>query len=284
MTVALIYKKSAWELFSDSNDTNVSSFILEEESHRDLLQESDLVQKNTITSVENTLLTNEIAYKKIYRSSLDEYNFTTFDLIITVGGDGTFLEASHHIKDDTPIIGVNSDPARSVGFFCACDAHNFKDFFKTISTQPKISLNRLSLFLNESPIGPPVLNDILFANPNPAATTRYQIKSDSYRNSGLLISTAAGSTAWSFQEGIKPLPLESEQFKLLHRGTRNSKPTTTSNVLIRSLTRKGTIFIDGDHCSLPLSIGQQLEIRSGIPIIVMGDINKKRAEFLNRYD
>ena len=46
MTVALIYKKSAWELFSDSNDTNVSSFILEEESQRDLLQESDLIQKN----------------------------------------------------------------------------------------------------------------------------------------------------------------------------------------------------------------------------------------------
>lgn len=284
MTVALIYKKSAWELFSDSNDTNVSSFIVEEESQRDLLQESDLIQKNTITSVENTLLANEIAYKKIYRSSLDQYNLTTFDLIITVGGDGTFLEASHHIKDDTPILGVNSDPTRSVGFFCACDADNFKDFFETISTQPKVSLNRLSLFINESPTGPPVLNDILFANPNPAATTRYQIKNDSYRNSGLLISTAAGSTAWSFQEGVNPLPLESEQFKLLHRGTRNSKSTTTSSVLIHSLTRKGTIFIDGDHCSLPLSIGQQLEIRSGIPIIVMGDINKKRAEFLNRYD
>ena len=113
MTVALIYKKSAWELFSDSNDTNVSSFILEEESHRDLLQESDLVQKNTITRVENTLLANEIAYKKIYRSSLDEHNLTTFDLIITVGGDGTFLEASHHIKDDTPIIGVRVGGGRS---------------------------------------------------------------------------------------------------------------------------------------------------------------------------
>ena len=86
MTVALIYKKSAWELFSDSNDTNVSSFIVEEESQRDLLQESDLIQKNTITSVENILLANEIAYKKIYRSSLNQYNLTTFDLIITVVG------------------------------------------------------------------------------------------------------------------------------------------------------------------------------------------------------
>ena len=47
MKVALIYKKSAWELFSDSDDNNVSSFILEDGSQRDLLLESDLVQ-NTL--------------------------------------------------------------------------------------------------------------------------------------------------------------------------------------------------------------------------------------------
>ena len=46
MNVALIYKKSAWELFSDSDDNNVSSFILGMDLSRDLLLESDLVQKH----------------------------------------------------------------------------------------------------------------------------------------------------------------------------------------------------------------------------------------------
>ncbi|MGB1760448.1 MAG: NAD(+)/NADH kinase [Verrucomicrobiales bacterium] len=284
MKVALIYKKSAWELFSDSDDNNVSSFILEDGSQRDLLLESDLVQKQTIDLVERTLLGDDISYKKIYRSTIDEYDLNAFDLVITVGGDGTFLEASHHIKVNTPILGVNSDPNRSVGFFCACNAENFEHFFDSLSRQPKLQLNRLSLFINKSPIGPPVLNDVLFASPNPAATTRYQINNNSYRNSGLLISTGAGSTAWSFQEGIDPLPLETREFQLLHRGTRNTEAIITSEVIIHSLTRTGKIFIDGDHCTLSLSIGQQLEIKSGTPITVLGDINKKRAEFLDAYD
>ena len=117
MNVALIYKKSAWELFSDSDDNNVSSFILEDGSQRDLLLESDLVQKQTIDLVEKTLFGENISYKKIYRSTIGEYDLSAFDLVITVGGDGTFLEASHHIKANTPILGVNSDPQRSVGFF-----------------------------------------------------------------------------------------------------------------------------------------------------------------------
>ena len=284
MNVALIYKKSAWELFSGSDDNNVNSFILEDESQRDLLLESDLVQKQTIDLVEKTLFGENIGYKKIYRSTIGEYDLSAFDLVITVGGDGTFLEASHHIKANTPILGVNSDPQRSVGFFCACNAENFENFFNGLSIQPKLQLNRLSLFIDKSPIGPPVLNDVLFANPNPAATTRYQINNNSYRNSGLLISTGAGSTAWSFQEGIDPLPLETKNFQLLHRGTRNTEAIITTGVVIHSLTRKGTIFIDGDHCSFSLSLGQQLEIKSGTPITVLGDINKKRAEFLDAYD
>ena len=34
MNVALIYKKSAWELFSGSDDNNVNSFIFEDESQK----------------------------------------------------------------------------------------------------------------------------------------------------------------------------------------------------------------------------------------------------------
>jgi hypothetical protein len=32
------------------------------------------------------------------------------DLVLTIGGDGTLLEASHHVDDRIPVLGVNSDP------------------------------------------------------------------------------------------------------------------------------------------------------------------------------
>ncbi len=38
------------------------------------------------------------------------------DLVVTVGGDGTMLDASHRVRE-TPILGFNSDPDRSVGYF-----------------------------------------------------------------------------------------------------------------------------------------------------------------------
>lgn len=34
------------------------------------------------------------------------------DLVVTIGGDGTLLQASHHLDDSIPVLGVNSDPTR----------------------------------------------------------------------------------------------------------------------------------------------------------------------------
>ena len=42
-----------------------------------------------------------------------------FDLVVTVGGDGTLLAASHDVGPDSALLGVNSSPNHSVGFFCA---------------------------------------------------------------------------------------------------------------------------------------------------------------------
>ena len=49
------------------------------------------------------------------------------DLVIAVGGDGTVLAAAH-AAGDMPILGVNSMPGRSGGFFCAAIAKNIGKF------------------------------------------------------------------------------------------------------------------------------------------------------------
>jgi NAD kinase len=43
------------------------------------------------------------------------------DLLLTLGGDGTVL-ATAHVAGRVPILGINSMPAHSVGFFCAAKA------------------------------------------------------------------------------------------------------------------------------------------------------------------
>ncbi|HIG83921.1 MAG TPA: hypothetical protein EYG40_06430 [Verrucomicrobia bacterium] len=283
MKVALIYKKSVWELFSNSKDSNVSSYISGKAEAKEAFQESHQTQKNTIQTVKNTLSASGAEINMVYRSEITESTISSADLVISVGGDGTFLETSHYITDTTPMLGVNSDPVRSVGFFCSCTGDNFEELFNNVNNGPRTNLSRISLKIDGISVGPPVLNDLLFANPNPAATTRYEVEGETYRNSGILISTAAGSTAWSFQEGLDPLPLTSDKFQFIHRGTRESASGITSSVKIDSLTRKGKLFIDGEHYSLPLCIGQSLEIKCGQSINVIGDLELKRSQFIQQY-
>lgn len=47
---------------------------------------------------------------------LTEADFEKVDLVCSLGGDGTFLKTASMIKSNRlPIVGVNTDPARSIG-------------------------------------------------------------------------------------------------------------------------------------------------------------------------
>jgi NAD+ kinase len=47
-------------------------------------------------------------------------DFEDRDVIFSLGGDGTFLKTASMISDNTlPVLGVNTDPTRSVGHLCS---------------------------------------------------------------------------------------------------------------------------------------------------------------------
>jgi len=283
MKVVVVYKKSAWELFSGSKDPNVTAFMSELGRDATFFKSSHDTQKQSLGTVADTLKNAGEDVSLLYRSDLDSKLFRDIDLAVSVGGDGTFLETSHFVGDTTPVLGVNSDPARSVGFFSACDGPGFPKLFAELAETPRTELSRGEVLIDGKVTGPPVLNDVLFANPNPAATTRYRIGEEKFRNSGLIACTAAGSTAWMFQEGGEPMPLDARKLQILHRGTRGAVPEFANSLVLESLTRRGELFIDGEHLSYPLAIGQTLELRSGRPLHVVGDLSRKREEFLANY-
>lgn len=52
-----------------------------------------------------------------FRTNLDHSFFTWADLVLPIGGDGTFLLASNLIfNDKKPIMGINSYPEKSEGY------------------------------------------------------------------------------------------------------------------------------------------------------------------------
>lgn len=56
---------------------------------------------------------------EFYRFTYKDELFEAADIIVPVGGDGTFLLAASRVLDNKkPVVGFNSDPSRSEGYLC----------------------------------------------------------------------------------------------------------------------------------------------------------------------
>lgn len=180
-------------------------------------------QRKTLTLVKNTLKKKKIDFKVILREKLKKSHFKNINLVLVLGGDGTFLMASHFIFDKTLIMGVNSDPKCREGFFMVSSKDDFvKKLDKVIKNKFKTrKLQRLQAYIGNKKIPELALNEFYVAAERAYHTARYYLtirgKRERQKSSGVLVSTAAGSYAWIKSAGGKSLPLESNKFEYLIR-------------------------------------------------------------------
>ena len=199
------------------------------------------VEKSTLGIVKNILKKYNINYKISHRRKLNKKLFQNKDLIIAVGGDGTFLRTSHFIFDKTPVLGVNSDPKYKEGFFMVADKKNFEQKFKELLRgNYKIKkFQRLEAYINNKRVKELALNEFYIASEKEYHTARYFLnvrgKKERQKSSGVLIATPAGSNAWIKSAGGKILSLNSYKFEYLVRepycGKISAKCTLVNNVL-----------------------------------------------------
>ncbi len=227
-----------------------------------------------LSYIEAVLKARNLKYTKICRGTA--FNYNKYNLVITVGGDGTFLEAARNLEGQL-IWGVNSDPAWSVGRFCSGNADNFEVMLQKVldgKFKPK-RFNRLSVSFSDGTQEMHVLNDLLICHQSPAALSRYYIKigkiREEQRSSGLWISTAAGSSGGIYSAGGKLLPQEStmmqyrprELFRAWGGKYHHVGGVMASNkkIELTSLMREGVVFVDGSHVCLPFSFGASLVVK-----------------------
>jgi NAD+ kinase len=207
-------------------------------------------------------------------------------LVVTVGGDGTLLAASHHVGA-TPILGVNSSPRSSVGFFCASRRGDVGTMLARAlqGDVPSVRLARMQVGVNGRVVSRRVLNEGLFCHAAPAAASRYILRyerrSEEQVSSGFWVGTAAGSTAALHSAGGKVLPLGSKRLQAIVRepfaggGTRYRM----TKVLVepgRELTavskmRDACLFLDGPFRRVGVGLGDEVSFAvSDEPLRVLG--------------
>ena len=70
---------------------------------------------------------SDIKVKQCYLLEQEDFEDPDIDLILSLGGDGTFLKTASFINNrHIPILGVNTDPSRSVGHLCNREIHHYK--------------------------------------------------------------------------------------------------------------------------------------------------------------
>ncbi len=228
----------------------------------------------SVQRVRDTLRELDISFRETHE--LPKRPIRGYDIVIPVGGDGTALSASHEIRDDTPMLGVNSSLSFSVGHLTGSNAATFKGHMQAFiaGDLSPLLVQRLALKIGRRAIPSPVLNDVLFCANNPALMTRYKLRwpdgTELQRSSGVWVSTPAGSTGALSSAGGPILPLTTRQFAFVAREPysppgravrlKSAVLMQEDRLEIECRIHDASIFIDGSHRVFDVPFGETVGI------------------------
>jgi NAD+ kinase len=308
--VAVVLKRSSWRKWvEEERDARILALVDAGDETVRRMRPGHVDHTETIEEVRRALATLgvEATWHEHPHSFQLPARRNRCRLVITVGGDGTLLGASHGIGPGIPLLGVNSSPNFSVGFFCAAKKGSAGRAIAAAleGSLATVTLTRMRVELNGRVLLSRVLNEALFCHASPAATSRYvlrivrsdqsakswaripAIEQEDQKSSGLWVGPAAGSTAAQRSAGGRVLALASPKLQYVVRepyrpwpigAARPRLPRLTRGLIdeaqaltLRSKMRSAKLFLDGDHIAYDLSIGDVLTYqRSDEPLTVLG--------------
>jgi len=204
-------------------------------------------------------------------------NIKGYDLVISLGGDGTFIFASRYIKNRIPLLGVNLDTKRKEGFYASLNTKNFENFVDKIKNKEFliIPLLRLKAKINNKSILYS-LNEYFIGSIKSFYSAKYELiigkKKEIQKSSGIIVATPSGSYAWYSSMGGIPLQFNENKFVYMTREPYKGKVITCNmcggklnadkKVKIRYLLKyKGVLAVDSQK-EYSLKEGDLVEITS----------------------
>ncbi len=295
LDVVLVYKKSQLRLALENKNTRIQALVDDDDVSVRPMRRAHEAHEAALADVVKALKAARCRVKCIYRARLKPEHCHG-KLLVTVGGDGTLLDASHKVApaltgdDDAggTAVGVNSDTARSTGFLCAANAQTFPALLDEILGKRLLptAVRRLHGAIDGKPLPFPVLNDLLIAHKNPAQTSKYLVDHrgilEDQKSSGVWVATAAGSTAAMASTGGHIQDLSDQRLQWRVRELFREPPEDKAgqlatwhhdafffdgddDVVLTSKMREGRVYLDGPHCCVDLPMGARLTMHGRCP-------------------
>jgi NAD+ kinase len=206
---------------------------------------------DSLTLVEDILNEERLNFQKILIEHFDVSFLKGVDLVISLGGDGTFIRISHYLKD-IPILGINSDYSTSEGGLCSLserDVGKLKDILK--GKYKSRFRNRIDIVLNGYFVKERALNEVYVGTKDQFHTSRYVINfknlKEEHRSSGVIVSTGSGSNVWYKSAGGEPFNFEENKLKFLIREPFFSR-LFQPNLLEGEILKGEEIYFDSKRC------------------------------------
>ncbi|MEC8025167.1 MAG: NAD(+)/NADH kinase [Myxococcota bacterium] len=281
LRLLVVYKKSQLMLYREHQPETLKEISAREPELLTKFIEAHEENSQAIRTIRTEIESRGIDATFRYRASHQRPD--RYDLVISVGGDGTLLDVAHHVLD-AHLLGVNSSK-NSIGHFCATKAAQFGEFIEQYlqGDIPIVQLTRLQARVNGETRDVPVLNEALLAHVDPGGVSRYVIRVDGqaeeHKSSGVWMSTAAGSSGAIRSAGGTLMDAGDTRIQYLVREPYRwgGLPFTLNHGFVKSeveclcKTRTAALFLDGHRVKLPLSLGDRIRIsRHPHPLNIVG--------------
>ena len=183
-------------IYINKNKKNLKSIL-------DVIREEFSSEKDEIIYLNEEKFVSELIDIPISLRSKD----VLYDILVTIGGDGTILSAIRsEYKKEKPILGIH---AGKLGFLAEADIENCREVLKSIK-KSEFRIEARSLFeidLSDDRKKKYICtNEIVIDRGKSARTMKADVYENNmlvnrYEGDGLIVSTANGSTAYSLSAG-----------------------------------------------------------------------------------
>lgn len=163
---------------------------------------------------------NKFSFTEIKDHQIESKNYSKYDAIITLGGDGTLLHAVKYVTDQV-VIGVNTDVKNSVGFLTK---HTENTIIQAIRDYATNSANieewdRISASIDGKELPYKALNEVVISVPLIFQTSHITIthgdKKLRTRGNGLIAATNKGSYAFYKSAGGSPFSIHALGYTII---------------------------------------------------------------------